>query len=461
MLQRLVLLATFWLVSSFNVAAATQPFKVVGYLPSWQGSLNAVQYDKLTHLNYAFVLPNPDGSLQPVPQPQRLTEMVSRVHSAGKLAGVAIGGWNHGNDSAFEALAASASSRQLFVEQVIALVHRYDLDGIDIDWEYPDPGTSSQNYTLLMQSLQQALKIHNKYLSAAVIAYGPKAAGIADETFQHVDFFNIMAYDANNHHHSSMEIAQASINYWFQRGVPTEKLILGVPFYARPSWQSYNDIIAANPAAACHDEINGNFYNGLKTIRKKTALAQAQAGGLMLWELTQDAQTEWSLLSAITAELENIPDTLCDYNEPVMLFAPTAEPLAESFEAKWQANKVYIGGDRVRHNNITYQAKWWTQGTEPGTTQWGPWREIFDYPASLPPTLIPATPHQVHATAADIYHEPAVMPTPAVAENWRDSRIYLSGEIVNYQDSQWQAKWWTQGEPPSLSQWGPWKPLHL
>ncbi|RJG49451.1 glycosyl hydrolase family 18 protein [Motilimonas pumila] len=462
MLQRLIFLASAWLLSSIHVAAANEQFKVVGYLPSWQGSLDAVQYDKLTHLNYAFVLPNSDGTLQPISQPQRLIEMVSRAHSAGKLAGVAIGGWNQGNDSAFETLAASASSRQVFVDQVLALVHRYDLDGIDLDWEYPDPGVSSANYTLLVHALNQALKPHNKYLSAAVIAYGPTAAGIAKEALPHIDFFNLMAYDANDHHHSSMEIAQASLNYWSQRGVEPSKLVLGVPLYARPSWQSYNDIIAANPAAACHDEINGNFYNGLTTIRKKTALAQAKGGGIMLWELSQDAQTEWSLLSAIHAELNQQPNSLCESNDSLILFAPTTAPSIPPQEARWQSNEVYIGGDRVRHNHITYQAKWWTQGTEPGTTVWGPWREVFDYPATLPPTLIPvAIPPQVHTATSELLNEPIVLPTPAIAEDWRDNRIYLSGEIVNYQDQQWQAKWWTQGEPPSQSQWGPWKPLHL
>ena len=44
--------------------------------------------------------------------------------------------------------------------------------------------------------------------------------------------------------------------------------------------------------------------------------------------------------------------------------------------AAWDATKVYVLGDVVTHNGNTYRAKWWTQGNEPGTEQWGPWELI-------------------------------------------------------------------------------------
>lgn len=44
--------------------------------------------------------------------------------------------------------------------------------------------------------------------------------------------------------------------------------------------------------------------------------------------------------------------------------------------AAWDASTVYLLGDRVTHLGNTYQAKWWTQGDEPGTQQWGPWELI-------------------------------------------------------------------------------------
>ncbi|GAB3434976.1 hypothetical protein [Actinophytocola sediminis] len=56
-------------VTAAPAAATVLPngFRSVGYLPSWSGSVNAVQYGKLTHINYAFALPNANGTLQAIP----------------------------------------------------------------------------------------------------------------------------------------------------------------------------------------------------------------------------------------------------------------------------------------------------------------------------------------------------------------------------------------------------------
>ncbi|MFC3913238.1 immunoglobulin-like domain-containing protein [Pseudaeromonas sharmana] len=45
----------------------------------------------------------------------------------------------------------------------------------------------------------------------------------------------------------------------------------------------------------------------------------------------------------------------------------------------WQAKQVYVGGDVVNYNGKRWQAGWWTQGEEPGTSgQWGVWRQQGD-----------------------------------------------------------------------------------
>ncbi|MFD2178300.1 M4 family metallopeptidase [Veronia pacifica] len=43
----------------------------------------------------------------------------------------------------------------------------------------------------------------------------------------------------------------------------------------------------------------------------------------------------------------------------------------------WSASKIYLTGNVVSHNGGRYQAQWWTQGDEPGTTgRWGVWKEL-------------------------------------------------------------------------------------
>ncbi|WP_025820609.1 immunoglobulin-like domain-containing protein [Shewanella marina] len=45
----------------------------------------------------------------------------------------------------------------------------------------------------------------------------------------------------------------------------------------------------------------------------------------------------------------------------------------------WNKTKTYIEGDKVSHNGKTWQAGWWTQGDEPGTTgEWGVWKSVGD-----------------------------------------------------------------------------------
>jgi chitin-binding protein len=47
----------------------------------------------------------------------------------------------------------------------------------------------------------------------------------------------------------------------------------------------------------------------------------------------------------------------------------------------WNPIKVYVAGDIVIHNGMLWEALWWTQNQEPGTTgEWGPWRLIGPAP---------------------------------------------------------------------------------
>jgi chitinase len=281
---------------AFMSVQAFAQFKVVGYMPSWSGSVSAIQYSKLTHINYAFALPTYTGGLQPIENPSKLSSLVSSGHANGVKVLIAVGGWNNGDDGAFEALAANATYRTNFVNALVGFVNQYGLDGVDMDWEYPDNGASANNYLALMTQLSNALHAQGKLLTAAVVGTG--GASILSGVFNVVDFLNLMAYDFNNYEHSTYSYAQQSLSYWTGRGLPKSKAVLGVPFYARPSWNSYATLLSQG-ASPNSDYFGSDYYNGIPTIKSKTNLAFDQGGGIMMWELSQDVNNANSLLSAI------------------------------------------------------------------------------------------------------------------------------------------------------------------
>lgn len=274
--------------SSFRITAYATDAIIVELIP----------YDKLTHINYSFLIPNADGTFIPINNDWKLEEIVENSHSQKIRVSMAVGGW--GWDNQFEQMASQPESRASFVENLKKIVDQYKLDGVDIDWEYPDPGLSSKNYLVLMQELRAALP--DKLISTAVVSNGDETGlGIPNETFELVDYVNVMTYDGNIH--ASIQEFEEGINYWSARGLSKEKINIGVPFYSRPSEVSFAKLVQLDPAAAQADrfEYNGivQMYNGIPTLQAKTRLAMQKTGGIMFWALDHDAQGEFSLVNAI------------------------------------------------------------------------------------------------------------------------------------------------------------------
>jgi len=284
-------------------SAAASGFKVVGYLPSWSGAVNQVQFSKLTHVNYAFLIPTSSGGYQPLDNTAKLSSMVTSAHASGVKALISVGGG--GGGGGFAGIVASAANRTNFVNSMIGFTNQYNLDGVDIDWEYPSAGTQANNFLLLMQSLSTAMHNNGKLLSAAVLSQD--ADYIVDGIFPVVDYLVLMDYDDNNFQHSTYLSAASCLNYWLNRGLPAAKCILGVPFYGHDSSQDPNsesayvnyNVILSNGGSPSLDVTGSIGYNGLITMKSKTSYAMSTGGGLAIWELSGDGTGANSLLSAI------------------------------------------------------------------------------------------------------------------------------------------------------------------
>lgn len=286
-------------------------FKVVGYQPSWAGSVLSLPYSQLNYVNYAFAIEKADGSIG---LPQGLVALVANAHPAGTRVLLSVGGWNNGDASAFVALSANPTARAAFVAACLSAVDTYSLDGIDIDWEFPSQA-DAPNFAAMMHDLSAALTAKGKILTIAVSAleYGTEA--ITPEIFGYIDFANIMAYDGGGRDgsgHSPYSYAQSALAFWLNtKHLPASKAVLGIPFYSRPGYIAYSAIVKMSANAMNTDTITTStaveYYNGIPTVQQKTALAMTMGGGVMAWDLSQDTHDADSLLSAMVTRSKQAP----------------------------------------------------------------------------------------------------------------------------------------------------------
>ena len=293
-------------------------FKVVGYYPSWKpDKLQSVDFGVVTHVCYAFAIPTAEGAMQPLENPDTARTLIRSAHENGAKALLSVGGWSY-HDTPLEGVFLEATATDAGVERlaesILTMCREYGFDGVDMDWEHPRvDGSSASQYEKLMLALAERLHGEGRLLTAAVLSGATADGNIYYDAAAHtnavlnaVDFINVMAYDGGDgERHSSYQFAVDCGRYWKDtRGLPSHKVVLGVPFYARPSWADYGAILAmaADAGSADHTAYNGMevYYNGVDTITEKTRYARENLGGVMIWELTQDtSDPDKSLLQAI------------------------------------------------------------------------------------------------------------------------------------------------------------------
>src|SRR5690606_28015979 len=106
----------------------------------------------------------------------RLKEIVSlkATHTGLKIL-LSIGGWGSGR---FSEMAANKDNRKKFAGDCARIVREFNLDGIDIDWEYPTSkagGISAspddtRNFTWLMKDIRKSIGKKKLLTLASVIS---------------------------------------------------------------------------------------------------------------------------------------------------------------------------------------------------------------------------------------------------------------------------------------------------
>ena len=246
-------------------AGAGEPH-IVGYYAEWKKHypVEKIPADKLTHVNYAFAIIDKDGRCAPrMPElaKENFPKLVALKAKHPHLRTlISVGGW--ADSERFSDAALTELSRAVFAKSCADFAREHQLDGVDIDWEFPVSGgdkdhvarpQDKQNFTLLLAELRKHLDERGKadgkrYLLTIAAPAGGLGRMEVDRIHPLLDFINIMAYDFagpwsrttgfNAALHPvpgqpEQASASASVEAYLKAGVPPEKLVLGVPFYGR------------------------------------------------------------------------------------------------------------------------------------------------------------------------------------------------------------------------------------
>ncbi|KAI8391324.1 glycoside hydrolase [Radiomyces spectabilis] len=218
-----------------------------------------IAWHKLDRVNYAFAVPDEHGQLTSF-EPARLRLVVEHAHRFGKPVSLSVGGWT--GSVHLSSLVRHKKSRKAFANKLVEATHQYNLDGIDIDWEYPnsaDGVSCNQNhpqdtenllkfFKVLREKLDKKYPKQRKLITAAVGAtvfndMNQEPSKWLDRGFaKHVDAFAVMAYDlmgptsefteANAGLRSRRGVSGSqAIQNWVSAGIPRDRILLGVPFY--------------------------------------------------------------------------------------------------------------------------------------------------------------------------------------------------------------------------------------
>ncbi len=287
---------------AFGQAATNAPreFRVVGYLPDYRAAeFNPDATRGLTDLIVFSAEPTKDGQLSLDRLKAFPWSKVRQFKTQQRVRLIlCVGGWDRSQH--FAAVATATELRSRFVKSTVQACLDNRLDGVDIDWEHPQNELEQNGYAVLLKDLRDGFQPHGLTLSVTMAAWQklPRAA------FAAVDAIHIMSYD-NTGKHSTFETAQADVKSLLEQGAPKEKIVLGVPFYGRhvskrDTTLTYREIIAKYKPALEIDEVDSIYFNGPRMIRRKTNFAlESQLGGVMFWELGQDAEGPQSLLRVI------------------------------------------------------------------------------------------------------------------------------------------------------------------
>ncbi|CAB9514369.1 Endochitinase B [Seminavis robusta] len=302
-----------------QVALANDDFVVAGYLPEYRSYINVNNTAAvLTDLIVFSLQPDDQGNLGPCClEPHHFAQArEARAYKQEQFPDakplklwMSIGG--AGRSASFPKIVADQALREKFVRNIKEKLLKEQFDGVDIDWETPLGSDDDQNFVHLARDLYKEI-IHKSGLQVSV-ALHPYHVFENHNFYSHITRINLMTYDmvdGRGGHHAEMKGITASVMHLLKYKCPADKIVLGIPAYARHGRnpgqvKTYSEIVDAilktNPDAdlksvAQRSEFKGYLYDGPNDVRRKVDMAVKDGhAGIFFWEIGQDKQhEEWA-----------------------------------------------------------------------------------------------------------------------------------------------------------------------
>lgn len=204
----------------------SRDFAIVGYLPDYR-TLDPAWGRYVTDIVYFSAGLRADGELDTTRLDAQTLAALREMRSIyGTRVFIAIGGWER--SGGFAAVAVDPALRASVARTLTAYCLENGLDGVDFDWEFPEGAAEIAGYVALLAEVHTAFAPHDLRVSVALAAWQDLGSGL----YAAADRIHIMAYDHDGRH-STFEQAAEDIQVFLKRGAPSEKLLLGVPFYGQ------------------------------------------------------------------------------------------------------------------------------------------------------------------------------------------------------------------------------------
>lgn len=319
--------------------------QIVGYAPYYRSYASTFDFSKYTHVHYFAIWPAADGSFI-YPQGQDSLSMLAQYNSIASKAQpqgvkmvITFGGTSANGSKHFPEMAQDPVARAAFVSNAIELCNTWNIDGIDVDWEWETHEESTEHkdaYTALLTDLRVVTTSAGLSLSTDVPASSWFGANSDADAVGLCDYVNVMSYEYNGswapsakHHSPLSSTISLGLNYWEGRGISRGKLNIGIPFYSylysgtTTPGSAYTDVTKLNYAQVkalilsgytvvednnagtyCYSVADNKivFYDSPTNINNKFSYAKNNNySGVIIWEIGQDDNQELS--SALTSVL--------------------------------------------------------------------------------------------------------------------------------------------------------------